>query len=211
MRLTKANRRGECDATNVGRGAERFAIRLQPSDFGRLAQLVARFLHTEEVIGSSPVSPTMSENPYPGLRSTALSVEPGSIDVAPTVELPRVFGVVMDMGMERGTATFVAFAEGAVSLYYSSGGRIIGAGGREEIRSVAHELLLVAEANLDAFDSATHDALPTPNHSQITILTYDGAVRTTAASDDLGNGRVPGTAVFLAVHDVITKLRELNP
>ena len=25
---------------------------------GRLAQLVARFLHTEEVIGSSPVSPT---------------------------------------------------------------------------------------------------------------------------------------------------------
>ena len=27
---------------------------------GRLAQLVARFLHTEEVIGSSPVSPTIS-------------------------------------------------------------------------------------------------------------------------------------------------------
>lgn len=25
---------------------------------GRLAQLVARFLHTEEAIGSSPVSPT---------------------------------------------------------------------------------------------------------------------------------------------------------
>jgi MFS family permease len=31
------------------------------SDFGRLAQLVARFLHTEEVIGSSPVSPTVNE------------------------------------------------------------------------------------------------------------------------------------------------------
>ena len=29
---------------------------------GRLAQLVARFLHTEEVIGSSPVSPTVSIN-----------------------------------------------------------------------------------------------------------------------------------------------------
>lgn len=27
-------------------------------EHGRLAQLVARFLHTEEVIGSSPVSPT---------------------------------------------------------------------------------------------------------------------------------------------------------
>src|SRR6218665_737964 len=30
---------------------------------GRLPQLVARFLHTEEVIGSSPVSPT-GENPW---------------------------------------------------------------------------------------------------------------------------------------------------
>jgi MFS family permease len=30
--------------------------------FGRLAQLVARFLHTEEVIGSSPVSPTVSNS-----------------------------------------------------------------------------------------------------------------------------------------------------
>jgi hypothetical protein len=30
------------------------------SVFGRLAQLVARFLHTEEVIGSSPVSPTVT-------------------------------------------------------------------------------------------------------------------------------------------------------
>ena len=29
------------------------------SSYGRLAQLVARFLHTEEVIGSSPVSPTI--------------------------------------------------------------------------------------------------------------------------------------------------------
>gem|GEM_PF-2441246 len=31
----------------------------QNGPIGRLAQLVARFLHTEEVIGSSPVSPTI--------------------------------------------------------------------------------------------------------------------------------------------------------
>ena len=30
---------------------------------GRLAQLVARFVHTEEVIGSSPVSPTQEKPP----------------------------------------------------------------------------------------------------------------------------------------------------
>ncbi|MDQ1529074.1 MAG: hypothetical protein QOH77_864 [Actinomycetota bacterium] len=40
-----------------------FRLRLWLSVFGRLAQLVARFLHTEEVIGSSPVSPTVSDKP----------------------------------------------------------------------------------------------------------------------------------------------------
>ena len=34
------------------------------SGHGRLAQLVARFLHTEEVIGSSPVSPTTTPVSY---------------------------------------------------------------------------------------------------------------------------------------------------
>ena len=32
---------------------------LDPMGHGRLAQLVARFLHTEEVVGSSPASPTV--------------------------------------------------------------------------------------------------------------------------------------------------------
>lgn len=40
---------------------------LDPLGHGRLAQLVARFLHTEEVIGSSPVSPTMKTPGYPGV------------------------------------------------------------------------------------------------------------------------------------------------
>ena len=38
---------------------------------GRLAQLVARFLHTEEVIGSSPVSPTDVPD-RPGLDGTTV-------------------------------------------------------------------------------------------------------------------------------------------
>jgi hypothetical protein len=180
------------------------------SDFGRLAQLVARFLHTEEVIGSSPVSPTMADNPYLGLRSMALAIEPGSIGVAPTAELPHVYGVVMDMGYDTGTATVVAFADGSVSMYYSSGGGVIGAGGHEQIRSAAHQLLVVAERELAAFSDSQPDELPAVEHTQITVLSYDGSLRAAAATDDLGEGRLPGSPVFLAVHDVITQIRELS-
>jgi NAD(P)-dependent dehydrogenase (short-subunit alcohol dehydrogenase family) len=47
---------------------------------GRLAQLVARFLHTEEVIGSSPVSPTM-----PSIVVTGASTGIGRATVAELV------------------------------------------------------------------------------------------------------------------------------
>ena len=39
---------------------------------GRLAQLVARFLHTEEVIGSSPVSPTSDQSQLPAKKICTL-------------------------------------------------------------------------------------------------------------------------------------------
>jgi hypothetical protein len=183
----------------------------QRPNFGRLAQLVARFLHTEEVIGSSPVSPTMTDNPYEQLRSTALSVEPGSIGITPTGDLPHVFGVVMDIGMDRGTATLVAFADGAVSLYYSSGGGIIGAGQHEQVRSSAHRLLAIANSDLASFSLSLPDALPQDQFTQLTLRSFDGALRATALSSDFGYDRVPGGLVFRAAHDVISQLRELNP
>jgi MFS family permease len=61
MRLQISNRRVECYPSGHDEALQCFAIRWSPSVFGRLAQLVARFLHTEEVIGSSPVSPTVSK------------------------------------------------------------------------------------------------------------------------------------------------------
>ena len=44
--------------SGVSRRESRRQFSASICDRGRLAQLVARFLHTEEVIGSSPVSPT---------------------------------------------------------------------------------------------------------------------------------------------------------
>jgi MFS family permease len=79
-------------STRIPQGAARlrihatlFGVRF----FGRLAQLVARFLHTEEVIGSSPVSPTVSDHPAP----SPTEPEPGArrthfLDLSPLRESP---------------------------------------------------------------------------------------------------------------------------
>jgi hypothetical protein len=175
-----------------------------------LAQLVARFLHTEEVIGSSPVSPTMTDNSYESLRSTALALQPGALAAGSSDELPHVFGVVMDIGIDRGTATLVVLADGSASLYFSSGGGTIGAGGDERVRSAAHRLLAVANSDPASFESDLPDRLPPNGSTQLTLLTLDRPLRATADSNDFGYDRVPGGLVFRAAHDVIAGLRELD-
>jgi hypothetical protein len=153
----------------------------------------------------------MTDNPYENLRRIALAIEPASLGVTATGELPHVFGVVMDMGMEQGTATFVAFADGTVSMYYSSGGGMIGAGEHERVRTAAHRLLAIANSDLASFSPDAPDVLPPEGTTQLTLLTFDGAERASGTSNDFGYDRIPGGAVFRAAHDVIAQLREVNP
>jgi hypothetical protein len=153
----------------------------------------------------------MTDNAYENLRSMALAIEPGAIGVTPTRELPHVFGVVMDMGMDRGTATLVVFADGTVSMYYSSGGGMIGAGEHEKVRNIAHRLLSIANSDLASFTAGLPDVVPPNGSNQLTLLTFDGPLRATATSNEFGHDQVPGGLVFRAAHDVISQLRELNP
>jgi hypothetical protein len=153
----------------------------------------------------------MTDNAYENLRNMALAVERGSVGVTPNHDLPHVFGIVMDMGMDQGTASLVAFADGTVSMYYSSGGGMIGAGEHENVRNAAHRLLSIANTDLASFIAGLPDVLPPNGSNQLTLLTFDGPMRATATSNDFGYDVAPGGLVFRAAHDVISQLRELNP
>jgi hypothetical protein len=88
----------------------------------------------------------MTDNPYERLRSAALAFTPGTVAGAAASDAPHIFGVIMDMGMDLGTATLAVFSDGSVSLYYSSGGGIIGAGEHERVWTAAARLLAVAHS-----------------------------------------------------------------
>ena len=91
------------------------------------------------------------EQAYQGLRSMALTLKPEEIGVKTPPREP--YAVVMEMGFPRGTATLVAVAEGTVSLYYSSGGGILGAGIHDSVRSAGFTLLAEAADYIDAMES----------------------------------------------------------
>lgn len=144
---------------------------------------------------------------YLELRSMAMSVMPDEIAMPDDAE---VFGVVMDTTYPNGTATLVAFADGSVSLYLSSGGGVIGGHAHEQVATAGRQLVAVAQTHLADFATGTPDELPPPGWTVITARTRTGSLSTTAPEDDFGHGRHPASIVFHAAHAVITELRKLE-
>jgi hypothetical protein len=150
------------------------------------------------------------ESVFLGLRSQALTIGAAALNLAPSAELPHVFGVLMDTSMQSGTATLLVLADNTVSLYLSSGGAMLGCGGHEHAARAGRRLLLTAESHLEVFEAGQPDAIPAPGQILITVRTHTGPLRARGAEQDLGQGRHPASPVFHAAHDVITELRLLD-
>jgi hypothetical protein len=153
--------------------------------------------------------PDQSAAVFHGLRDQVIALDPSSVGLIASKDLPHVFGVVMDTSYPNGSATLVAISDGTTSLYTSTGGGVIGGGAHAHVVQANRSLLLEAEARLSDFARSAGDAptLPPAGYVNITLLTYSGLRRITAPQDDLGEGRHLASSVFHAAHGVITELR----
>jgi hypothetical protein len=151
-----------------------------------------------------------SPDVYEGLRSEMLTLDPSSAGIAPSADLPRLYGLLMDMTYPNGSATLVAIADRTTSLYWSTGGGIIGAGRHERVARANRQLLRVAESHLDLFERSDATSLPALGQVRITALTYAGRLVVETPEDDLGHRRHPASPVFHAAHAVITAVRETS-
>src|SRR5260221_3790710 len=77
---------------------------------------------------------------YAGLRRLALSLGAESVGRSLPPDAP-VVAVLMDSGMANAVATLVGVADGTTSLYYSTGGGVIGAGARHDVAAATHRWL----------------------------------------------------------------------
>jgi len=89
----------------------------------------------------------MSDKPAdaPALRAKLLRAKPADFGLAATPELPRVWGAMMEMRIGAADVSLVVVAEGSTSLYFSTGGGVIGGGEHESVRAANRKLLGVIE------------------------------------------------------------------
>jgi hypothetical protein len=119
----------------------------------------------------------------------------------------KVWGVLMETGHEDAAVTLVALADGTASLYFSSGGGVIGGGPHEDINAAAKRMVHVATGFLAQLEPTKEFPLPAFQRTRFYVLTTSGVLTAEAAEDDLGNRRHALTPLFYAGQDVITGLR----
>ena len=145
------------------------------------------------------------------LRERALNYTASELDIVPTGDLPNVFGILMETAYPEAVASLVTFVEGTTSLYFSSGGGIIGAGEHDSVRATLAPFFRTAEEHISSFATANATPLPAPGRVRFYLRTHRGTLTAEADEQDLGEMRHPLSPLFHAGHKVITAVREATP
>ena len=113
----------------------------------------------------------------------------------------------MEMGHPGGVATLVAFATGDASLYFSTGGGVIGGVTHENVARAARHFVSTAQGYTDGMETVTVTPLPDPGEVRFYLLTPQGPLAAEADEEDLGKRRHELSPLFYAGQEVITELR----
>lgn len=143
----------------------------------------------------------------PDLRASLLLLDPADVGIAPSADLPRVWGALMEIGTANGAASLAMIADGTTSLYTSTGGGIIGGGAHDAVVRASIAFLRTLEGQLDSFGPDADDSLPGPGEIVFRALTFSGRLAVAAEEAELADRRHPQSPLFFAGHDVLTQLR----
>jgi hypothetical protein len=144
------------------------------------------------------------------LRSMVLNLKPKDIGLSKENFPHPVFALVMETGFPEGSFTLSVVADGSTSLYFSSGGGIIGGGEHENVREASGYLLSGAQHFYKKAKKVTDFPRPEPGKVIFYFITFDGVRSYTAKEDDLGNDEDELSDLFFAAHNVITELRKIE-
>ncbi|SFJ23980.1 hypothetical protein [Planctomicrobium piriforme] len=141
---------------------------------------------------------------YEGLRQQALNVkseEAGSFSGKP------VWAVLMESGHSQAAVTLVAVGDSGSSLYFSSGGGIIGAAGLENVPVASSDFVKLAGTCLHDMKKTEEFPIVKPDYTTFYVLTDKGVFTYTAKTDDLGENRDKLSKLFHQGHHLISQIR----
>lgn len=147
---------------------------------------------------------------FAGLRQLALTARPEQVGLALSADLPHVWAVLMEFRRREAVVSLVCVADGTVSLYVSTGGGVLGAGGHATVSAAARAFLRAAEAAQPRLARATDTAWPAPGRVRFFVRTFDGTLVAERDEAALAAGRDDLAPLWRAGQAVLARVGALR-
>ncbi len=144
---------------------------------------------------------------YLQLRQRLLNLNPEDLGLAPSAAAPDVWGMLVELGYQVGSAILVALADGTSSLHYSTGGGMLGRPNFAPLSQAAQALVIDAQKYLPQAEPATDNSLPSPGQVRFLWLTYQGTYAASAPEESLASGRNTLSPLYQRTQDALALLR----
>lgn len=145
------------------------------------------------------------------LRNRALTVTALELGLEPDPAAP-IHGVIMETGYPEAVATFVCLRDGTVSLYFSTGGGVIGGGQDGSVREACLEMLQITNKYATDFLAASKQVstFPLPGTGEVFfyLLVGDAVHLAKSREDALAAQRDPFSALFNNCQAVLSEVRK---
>jgi hypothetical protein len=172
-----------------------------------MKRLIATALAVLSAGAFAQLRDTAHANVMTELRDRALNSTPAQLGLSAAEFTSRPWGVLMETGLDNGTYTLVVLADGTTSLYFSTGGGVIGAGKHRSVREAAQAMLSAASQFQARLPVATSTPLPAPTVVTFDLLSSRGKLVYSAPEQALGEHRDKLSELFHAGHAVIAAVR----
>jgi hypothetical protein len=144
---------------------------------------------------------------YHGLRSKILGLDLSTLAMPDGAPWGGASVAVMEIGLEKGNASIVAVADGTVSMYVSTGGGVIGAGGHLAVRAAGDRFRMVAAESRGGLRPTDDFPLPAAGEVRFQVRMPEGDYSGAAAEAALKTSRHPLAALYGAGQDLLTEIR----
>ena len=147
----------------------------------------------------------MTAEVYAGLRRQVIDLQ--AEQLGDQFAQAPILALLMETGYDQAVATLVAVADGTTSLYFSTGGGIIGAGAHEAVVQASRRWLEAGATFLEQLDPVADPPLPAVGQTQFVAVTHDGPRTAVAPEEDLSREHHELSPLFYAAQDVIAEVR----
>lgn len=160
---------------------------------------------------SKPKPAKPPEEVYAGLRKEALATTPMNVGMAGQIQDDEPYGMLMEMSIASSVVTLACFGSGDASVFYQTGGGMVGGISHEPVRKAAKEFVAQAKAVLPRMKKTADYPLPGPDSVRFYALTPKGVFTTETSRQALsGESQNALSALFYSGQEVVSRMRQVQ-